>query len=145
MRPCWLRGVCGSGSEVSRRDVLEHVDVESLVGDQLLQPGVFGLKFFEPFGLVGFHAAVLGQPAMPRRLCDLQMPAHLVEFLTRGEKLVALGELANDLIRRMPPTLVRCHVVVDSSCPNTGQQSPTTTGPLQRAHLKVTRRVGTQL
>jgi hypothetical protein len=54
---------------------------------------------------------------MPRRLSDLQVPAHLVEFLAGPEEFVALGELADDLIRRMPPTLIRCHVVVDSSLP----------------------------
>ena len=30
---------------------------------------------------------------MPGRLGDLEMPAHLVEFLAAGEELVALGEL----------------------------------------------------
>jgi hypothetical protein len=64
-----------------------------------------------------FHAAVLGHPAMPGRLGDLQMTAHLVEFLTLRQQLVALGELADDLIRRVPPALLRCHVVADSSCP----------------------------
>ena len=48
---------------------------------------------------------------------------------------VTPGELADDLIRRMPPALVHCHVVVDSSCPNTGHQSRTTTGPLRGIHL----------
>jgi hypothetical protein len=60
-----------------------------------------GLEFLEPFGVAGFHAAVLGQPAMPRRLGDLQMPAHRVEFLTRGEEFVALSQLADDLARRV--------------------------------------------
>ena len=46
------------------------------------------------------------------------MPAHHVKFLTRRQQLVALGELADDLVRRVPPTLLRCHVVADSSCPN---------------------------
>ena len=36
-----------------------------------------------------------------------------------AEELVALGELADDLIRGMSPALVRCHVVGDSFCPNT--------------------------
>jgi len=85
------------------RDLLEHVDVEGLVGHQLLQPGVLGLQFLEAFGVAGLHAAVLGHPAMPGRLGDLQMPAHLGKLLTGAEEPVALGELANDLIRRMPP------------------------------------------
>ena len=37
--------------------------------------------------------------------------------LAGPQELVALGELADDLIRRMPPALVRCHVVADSSLP----------------------------
>ena len=40
---------------------------------------------------------------MPGRLGDLEMSADLVEFLASGQLLVALGELADDLIRRMPP------------------------------------------
>jgi len=49
---------------------------------------------------------------MPGRLGDLQVPAHRVEFLTRGEQFVALGELADDLVRRVAPALLRCHVVI---------------------------------
>src|ERR1700712_5570956 len=45
---------------------------------------------------------------MPRRLGDLEMPAHLVEFLARGELLVPFSELADDLIRRVPPALLGC-------------------------------------
>ena len=101
----------------------------------LLQPGVLRLEFLEPFRVRGFHAAVLGEPTMPRRLRNLQMPAHLVEPGPATKQLVALGKFADDLIRRMPPALVRCHVDTDSSCPETGQQSRTPTGPLQRAHL----------
>jgi hypothetical protein len=39
------------------------------------------------------------------------MPAHLIEFLAGSKEFVALGELADDLIRRVPPVLGRCHVV----------------------------------
>ncbi|PQP51446.1 hypothetical protein C6A88_08025, partial [Mycolicibacterium austroafricanum] len=44
----------------------------------------------------------------------------------------------DDLIRGMPPALVRCHVVVDSSCPNTRATEShndwtTTRGSPQRA------------
>lgn len=66
---------------------------------------------------------------MPRRLSDLQVPTHFVEFLTGPEELVALSQLADDLIRRMPPELVRCLSLPMLPCPNTGQQSRITTGP----------------
>jgi transposase len=36
---------------------------------------------------------------------DLVMPTHLREVLASGELLVALGEIADDLIRRVPPAL----------------------------------------
>lgn len=113
---------CGSGSEVSRRDLPQHVLVQLGVSQQTLQSGVLALELLEPFRVGGFHAAVLGQPPVPRRLGDLEMSAHLVELSARREELVALGELADDLIRRVPPALVRNHVVADSSCPETGHQ-----------------------
>src|SRR3954466_2854411 len=77
---------------------------------------------------------------MPRRLSDLQVSAHLVEFLAGPEEFVALGELADDLIRRMPPALVRCHVVVDSSLPEdrateSHKDRTTTTGSPRGARL----------
>jgi hypothetical protein len=46
---------------------------------------------------------------MPRRLTDLEMPTHLCKVLAGGQLLVALGELADDLIRRVPPALAGCH------------------------------------
>src|SRR5690606_169094 len=74
--------------EVSRRNLLEHVDIEGLVGDQLLEPSVLILsfEFFEAFDVIGLHAPVLGHPAMPGRLCDLQMPAHLSQLLPGPEE-----------------------------------------------------------
>jgi len=93
-------------------DLAKHVDVEGLVGDQLLQPGVLRFEFLQPFRVGRFHAAVLGEPAMPPRLGDLEMAAHLVEVLARGQLFVALRELADDLIRRVPPALLGCHGAV---------------------------------
>ena len=75
------------------------------------------LELLEPLRVVGLHPAVLGEPAMPRRLRDLEMPAHLVELLARRELPVAFVELADDLFRRVPPALLwscRCA----SSCPH---------------------------
>ena len=55
---------------------------------------------FKRFAVRRLHPAVLGEPPMPRRLGDLEMAAHLIEVLARCQLLVALCELADDLIRR---------------------------------------------
>jgi hypothetical protein len=68
------------------------------------------------------YRAILGDPAMPSRLSNLEVPAHLVEFFAGAEMLVALRELADDLIQRVPPALTCTHVDVDSSCPTNGHQ-----------------------
>jgi hypothetical protein len=67
---------------------------------------------------------MVGQPAMPRRFRDIRMPAHLGQFLANTEHLVALSELADDPVRRVPPALVQCYVVGKSSCPNTRATKP---------------------
>ena len=46
---------------------------------------------------------------MPCRLRDLEMPADLIKLLPGSQLLVALGELADDLVRRVPPALLGCH------------------------------------
>ena len=61
---------------------------------------------------------------------------HHVEVLAAGEELVALSELAHDLIRRVPPALVRSHVAVVLPARTSGIKRRVTTGPIQRAHLK---------
>ncbi len=135
------RGAYGAGSEVSRRDLLEHVDIKGLVGDQLLESGVLGLEFFEAVGVIGFHAAVLGHPAMPGRLGDLQMPAHLGQFLPRPEQLVALGQrmIWSGVCRRRLFAAMLSSILPAQTL---GQQSRTTTGPLRRAHLTCACEVG---
>jgi hypothetical protein len=103
---CRRLRVCGSGSEFPRRDLLEHVDVERLVRDELLQAGVLRLELLQPLRVVGLHPAVLREPAMPRRLRDLEMPTHLVELFARREEAVPFIELADDLLRRVPAALL---------------------------------------
>ena len=51
-------GVDASGSEVSPGGFLQDRDVQSLVGDQPLQPLVFQIELFQATGLIDFHAAV---------------------------------------------------------------------------------------
>ena len=71
----------------------------------------------------------------PRRLSDLQMPAHLVEFLAGPEEFVALGELADDLSGVCRRRLFDAMSLLILPCPNNGKQSPIMTGPVRRAHL----------
>jgi hypothetical protein len=57
---------------------------------------------FEPLGVVGLHAAVLGAPAMIGRLADLQVLADLGDLLAFGQQPVGLTELADDLLGGVP-------------------------------------------
>ena len=96
----------GGGALAVRVNLAEHVDVERLVRDQLLQPRVLGLEFLEALRVGGIHAAVLGETApVAHRLGDLEMTGHVIELLAGRELLVPFGELADDLIRRVPPAL----------------------------------------
>ncbi len=66
-------------SEVSLRDLLCASPCQLDLGQELLQPSVLGVELLEPLRVVGRHPAVLGEPAMPDRLRDLQVAAHLAE------------------------------------------------------------------
>ena len=109
----------------SRR--LEHRLVELGFGQELLQPGVLCLELLQALGVTRLHAAVLGQPAVPGRLGDLQVPADLVEFGPAGQELVAFGELADDLVGGMPPTFGHGAVLLRSSLEHWTRTTP---GPL---------------
>ena len=88
--------------KVSRRDLTQHVGVERLVRDHVLHPSILDLGFHEPFRIFGFHAAVLGEPAVPRRVGDIKVSVYVVEFLARPKYLVALSQLADEPARRAP-------------------------------------------
>src|SRR6266536_1948064 len=129
----------GPGSPVSPVEFLKHVDVEQLIGHDLLQPSVLPLQLLEPLGTVGFHTAVLGHPPVPGRLGDLQVFAHLGQALALPDQLLALKQLADDLLRRVPAT--RTHLVIHPPAPpwgiglsqqvdpSTGTQSPSPCRP----------------
>jgi len=81
--------------------MLQHVDIERLIGHDPFQTRVLGLELLEPFRVIGFHAPVLGEPPMPRRLGNPELSAHLLHRHTTSHQLVALRQLADDLLRRM--------------------------------------------
>jgi hypothetical protein len=80
--------------------------VQGLLGDHLLQPRVFPLELLQALSLIGLHPAVLVPPPVPRRLGDLQMLEHPRQFGTSAELPLALPQLADDLLRRMPPAFL---------------------------------------
>src|SRR5829696_3395368 len=98
-----------SGSEVSLGQLLEQVDVQRLVGDQPLEPGVLGLQLPQLLGLAGLHPAILGPPAVPGRLADLQHPQHFSEVLAVVQQTLALADFPDCLLRGVPVSL---HVIV---------------------------------
>jgi len=53
---------------------------------------------------------VFPRELIEHQLSDLETPAHLVEFFAGIQLLLALVELADDLIRRVPPAPSGCHV-----------------------------------
>src|SRR5205085_11677156 len=68
---------------------------------------------------------------MPRRLGDLKMAAHRVELGAAGQQLVTLGELADDLVGRMPTSAHDAALLA----PILEQRTRTTPGPLRGGHL----------
>ena len=82
--PNWAGGLDGPPAAVRGRSfpvqLFQHVDVEGL-GHDLLEAGLLALELFEAFGVVGLRAAVLVAPAVPGRLGDLKVPAHLLDLL----------------------------------------------------------------
>jgi hypothetical protein len=61
------------GVKVSLRQLLEHVDIQRLLSNELLQPLVLTLQLLQALGFISLHPAVLRTPTIPRRLADLQL------------------------------------------------------------------------
>ena len=85
------------GSEVSPGYLLEDCNVQGLLCNQLLQPLVFFLNLFEPFGLVDLQPSVLPPPAVVGVLADPKMPAYLTNALALGEEDFGLAQVVDDL------------------------------------------------
>jgi hypothetical protein len=123
----------GSGSEVPWANWLEHGLIQLGFGQQFLLPNVLDLKAVEFLGVVGLHPDVLGDPALPGSLGDLQMPTHLGQLLAGCQQPMSFGDLADDLIRRAGGACSSC----TSFRPNHGvsdchNHRTTTRGPPQR-------------
>jgi hypothetical protein len=60
------------------------------------------------------HPAVLRPPAIPGALGDLEVPHHLGDVLPFIEQSLALTELADDLLGRVPVSLSSWYVLLPS-------------------------------
>ena len=87
----------GKGVPVSHREVLEHLVIEGKICHQGLQPLVLILKLLLPLGFLALHPAVLGPPALKRRLAHLQGLQHCSEILTCVEHRISVTQLGNNL------------------------------------------------
>lgn len=70
--------------------MLQHLNVQSLVGHDLFQPAVLVFEFLEPLGFLGLHPAVLRSPAIEGRLTDLQGLQHRRLILARIEHRIRI-------------------------------------------------------
>lgn len=62
-----------SGSELPSVQLLENVDVEDLVVHDLFEIYILLLGFLQTLDVIGIHLAILGSPAVPGRIGDLQV------------------------------------------------------------------------
>jgi hypothetical protein len=110
---------------------------EGLVGHDLLEAGVLVLELLQTLGALGLHPAVLGAPAVPRRLRDLEGPEDFREVLAVVEQPVAFAELADHLLGGVAVSL---HGGESSFLARIlGHRTPTTAGSLLGAsHLLTT-------
>src|SRR5579875_487229 len=85
----------GPGLEVSLFQLSQHVDVERLVGHDLLQADVLALQVLQALRVVGQHGAVLVARAVPGRLGDHEVATDVLDRPSLTEQLVTLRELAD--------------------------------------------------
>src|SRR5438034_4356776 len=125
--------VCGAGSEVSPRDLLQRLILEQLIGHDPLQPRVLTLQLLQPLRVVGLQAAVLEPPTMKRLLRHLELLRHEGDLLALPEQPVGLPQLPDDLLRRMPASRTS-HRSDCPPCPTLGGKTLATTGPTSGGH-----------
>src|SRR6266567_4834375 len=99
------------GSPISPGHLLQHVDVESLVGNDLLEPLVLLLQGLQAGDLLGAHRLVLSLPPVVGLHGDLKGPADLLQLLAGGEQAFRLTQLADDLLGRVPGPLHGTHLL----------------------------------
>jgi hypothetical protein len=107
---------CGTRSPSSRHNRCRRLWLT--IHPSALQGGVFALQLLQPLGVIGFEPTELVAPPVVRLLGDLQLRAHVGDILAIGQHPIRLGQLAHNLLGRVP--LPRCHRD-RPSCPQCGR------------------------
>src|SRR5690242_6953527 len=74
---------CPAGSPFFSNQILQHRDVQCLIGHDALQLRVLFFELLQPFRLAYFESAVLTAPSVKRRCTDPMLPAQLARLSTR--------------------------------------------------------------
>lgn len=82
-----------TGLEVSPRHLFEDREVESLVGDQLLELLVLALQFFQALGFLRLHVAVFATPAVIGVFAGAEVFTHGGNRLTASDESVGVPQL----------------------------------------------------
>jgi hypothetical protein len=81
--------------------VFQHLDVEFLVSDDLLQPAILIFELFQSLRLLAFHTAVLLTPSVIRGLSDLQRLQDNCQVLPGIQHCIRITKVLCDLLRRV--------------------------------------------
>lgn len=65
------------------------------------------IELLQPLGVIGLHGPVLVAPTVPGRLGDDEVAGHLPGRLALAKELLALSQLPDDLLWRVPTSLHR--------------------------------------
>ena len=90
--------VATEGWSVSLVDFLEHLDVQGLIANDLLESIILFLEHLQSLGFLTLHAAVLASPARQGCLTDFERLQHFANALAGREHRVGISQLLDDLL-----------------------------------------------
>jgi len=98
-----------SGLKNSPVHFLKHVNIQSLIHHNPIEPLILTLELPQPFRIISLHPAVLVAPPVIRLLGHLEMLTHLHHRAAITEHSVSLPQLTHNLFRGVMPSF---HIAV---------------------------------
>src|SRR3954471_19867080 len=74
-RTCATAALLSCGLTIFLNQILQHRDVQGLIGHDTLQLAVLFFELLQPFRFAYFQSAVLTAPSVKRRCADPMLPA----------------------------------------------------------------------